>query len=264
MLRAIVSTGIRQADFLLQSRLCLTQPLFVEDPAAASSAGPYTAADWSRIRQKQTAPFGPDQYRYDSDDTYRQYLAHVHEDKILSVQLLMKHFDFGRYRRILELGCGDMPQAHAICSRFPAILYTATDFDPAVIENCGRLPMLSGIRKLVLDAARDDLDELGNNDLVISWSLEFSLEDQHLTRLFAACRRHSVPYLLCTHTAVGPLAYLRRSWMQWCQQSNPQGLRLLGRLRSVGEIARLARQAGMMLQSRAYYVNHAVMLFTPR
>src|SRR5687768_13390862 len=174
MLRGIVGAGMRQADFFLQSRVCLVQPLFVEDPAAVPGAGLYTADDWSRVRRRQTAPFGPDVDRYGSDADYRQYLSSIHEGKMLSVQSLMGAFDFSRYRRIIELGCGDMPQAYRICSRYPDIVYTATDFDPYVIERCSRLPLLSGIRKSVFDVMQDDLEELKNHDFVMSWSLEFS------------------------------------------------------------------------------------------
>jgi hypothetical protein len=62
--QSIVSAGLQYVDFLLQSRFCLGQPFFVEDPAAASGAGIYTTEDWNRIRQHQTAPLGSDEDRY--------------------------------------------------------------------------------------------------------------------------------------------------------------------------------------------------------
>src|SRR3954470_11781864 len=99
----IFSAGLRQVDFLLQSRFCLVQPFFVEDAAAAPGAGIYTPEDWNRIRQHQTAPLGSDEDRYGSDDAYRRYLSSIHHSKILSVQSLVRVFDFHKYDRILEL-----------------------------------------------------------------------------------------------------------------------------------------------------------------
>ena len=262
--KSIVSAGLRQVDFLLQCRFCLVEPFFVEDPAAAG-AGIYTTEDWNRIRQHQTAPLGSHEDRYGSDVAYRRYLASIHQSKILSVQSLLRAFDFREYDRILELGCGDMPQAFVVSSQFPDIAYTATDFDPQVIASCTRLPLLSGISKFVFDVARDDLGVLQHHDLAISWSLEFSLCDEQLVNLFAACRTYRVPYLLCTHTAIGPIGYLRRACSMKLQAKPVpgDGHRMIGWLRSAGEIARLARQAGMTLRSKALHVNHVALLFTP-
>ena len=264
--QSIVSAGLRQVDFLLQSRFCLVQPFFVEDPAAAAGAGIYTTEEWNRIRQHQTAPLGSDEDRYGSDDAYRRYLASIHQSKIQSVQSLLRMFDFRKYDRILELGCGDMPQAFVVSSQFPDISYTATDFDPHVIASCARLPLLSGIRKFVFDVTRDDLGVLQHHDLAVSWSLEFSLNNEQLVNLFAACRTYSVPYLLCTHAAIGPIGYLHRSCLmkkQAKQVPTRNRHRIIGWLRSVGELARLARQAGMGLQSKALHVNHVALLFVP-
>lgn len=255
---------IRRLDFQLQSRLCLTRELHVEDPDAALGAGVYSAGEWGRARQARTEPFGAIGDRYASDAGYLRYLAEIHESKIRPVLSLIEALDFSRYRRIMELGCGDMPQAYTICSRYPDISYDATDFDARVIEQCSRLPLLAGIRKSVLDVVSSDLDALRNHDLIISWSLEFALEDRQLTGLFAACRRHCVPYLLCTHTAIGPIGYLSRAPGERKRADPAQRARTrrLGWLRSTGEIARLARQAGMTLQWKAYHVNHAALYFT--
>jgi hypothetical protein len=255
---------VKRADFLFQSWTCLARPFLIEDRAAAG-AGIYSAGDWSRIRREQTAPLGTGEDRYASDDAYRRYLVSIHQSKILAVESLLRSFDFRRYRRIMELGCGDMPQAFTVSSRHPEIAYTATDFDADVIGQCGRLPLLSGIRKAVFDVVRDDLDELRNADLVLSWSLEFSLDDGPLMALFAACAKLGRPYLLCTHTDIGPIGYLARTRVESKLKKSSHGhLRRIGWLRSTGEIARLARQAGMALRSRAYHVNHATLLFTPR
>jgi hypothetical protein len=139
-----------------------------------------------------------------------------------------------------------MPQAFVVSSGFPDISYTATDFDPHVIASCARLPLLLGIHKFVFDVTRDDLGVLQHHDLAVSWSLEFSLSDEQLVNLFAACRTWSVPYLLCTHTAIGPIGYLRRSRLMKMQAKKVpgNGHRMLGWLRSAGEIARLARPGG--------------------
>jgi len=107
---------------------------------------------------------------------------------------------------------------------------------------------------------------LQHHDLAVSWSLEFSLNNEQLVNLFAACRTYSVPYLLCTHAAIGPIGYLHRSCLmkkQAKQVPTRNRHRIIGWLRSVGELARLARQAGMGLQSKALHVNHVALLFVP-
>jgi|SRR5882672_1251626 len=255
----------RRADILLQSEACLVQPLVVEEPAANPGAGVYSSVDWSQIRRVRTEPFRPELDRYGSDDNYRQYLASVAAAKIAPVEALFGSFDFERYRRIIELGCGDMPQAYAVGLRYPGVRYTATDFDATVIEKCSRIQLLAGIRKMVIDVTRDDLDELRNHDLVVSWSFEYSLSDAQLSNLFAACKRNSVPYLLCTHTAIGPLEYLVGAFSS-AYLKNRLGenrLRLLGWLRSVGEIARLAKRAGMRLEWKSRYLNYVMLLLVP-
>lgn len=262
-LRRIVGSGLRRADFLLQPHFRLAQELFVEDHGAGARVR--SVQEWSNIRRAEAGPTGESGHRYASDKDYRRYLTSIRESKILSVCSLVDAFDFGRYARILELGCGDMPQASVICARYPGILYTATDFDPFVIDSCARVPMLNGIRKHVLDVTRSDLREVGEHDLVMSWSLEFELDDTQLVNLFAACRRLTVPYLLCSHTTIGPLGYLSwaRSPAARKRAARMDGVRPLGWLRSVGEIARLAGEAGMTLRSNSYHVNHAALFFAP-
>ena len=264
MLQRAIAAGVRRADYLLQPHFRLVQQVFVPDPTAQPGAGVYTAEEWSRIRHRQTVPSGNESDRYGSDEAYLEYLAAIRESKMLSVQSLVRTFDFGRYKSIIELGCGDMPQAYLIHSSYPGLSYTATDFDADVIERCARLPLLGAIRKSVLDVTGADLDELGNHDLVMSWSLEFSLEDDQLVGLFGACRARALPYLLCTHTAIGPLGCLVRAVARKGRDQGAQGhVRKIGWLRSIGEIARLARLAGMTLRSRSYHVNHAALLFAP-
>jgi len=255
----------RKADYFLQPFFCLSQKIFVEDPDAAREQGIYSANEWSGTRQIRTAPFSAENDRYGTEENYLNYISSIQESKILPVLSLMGSFDFGNYGRIIELGCGDMPQSYVIYSHFPKICYTATDFDPHVIEQCSRLPLLAGIRKFILDVVHDDLEEFRNYDLVMSWSLEDSLEDSQLVRLFAACRKHRVPYLLCSQTTIGPLGYLIRMHVQTRQRNRMKNvrMRMIGRLRSVGEIVRLAKQASMKLKSKSYHFNNAILLFVP-
>ena len=259
----LLGKALQRADFLLESCFCLSRELRVERTDASDTTGVYTAEEWARARNVQTAPFMANVDRYGSDAAYLKYLESIHDGKILPVFSLMRTFDFTRYQRIIELGCGDMPQAYTISSRYPGITYTASDFDSSVIEHCSHVPLLRRIRKRVLDAANADPENLEGHDLVISWSLEFSLDDLQLTRLFAACKTCSLPYLLCSHTTIGPLALLAKPEARSSRRIGRDGRRLLGWLRSTGAIARLARRAGMVLASRSYHVNHAVLFFIP-
>ncbi|APV48480.1 hypothetical protein BWI17_01525 [Betaproteobacteria bacterium GR16-43] len=236
----------RRADFFLQPYVRLTREVYAD-----------ATTSWGADRATRTAPWR-DEDRYGSDAAYRNYLSSIHEAKIRSVESLAAAFDFARYPRVLELGCGDMPQAFTIATRFPAVHYTATDFDPLVIEHCSRLPMLEGIRKSVLDVRGGDREQVRHHDLVTSWTLEFSLEDAELANVFAACRESGVPYLLCTHATLGPIG-----WLSGRPPVAEAGSKRLGSLRSVGRIAQIARAAGMSLRWKAYHVNHAALFFAP-
>lgn len=238
------------ADFLVQPYVRLSVPLRVARPGE----GVQSAEEWGRDRVASTAGNAD---RYDSDEAYGRYLDSIRESKLRAVESLMEAFDFGRYPRVLELGCGDMPQAAAVAARFPGIRYTATDFDPVVIERCGRISRLASIRKAVVDASRPGLD-LSGQDLLVSWSLEFALDDAALTRLFAACKAARLPYLLGTHTAIGPIG-----WWRYRPRGPAGGMRHLGWLRSAGEVERIARGAGMRPQWRRRHANHVVLFFEP-
>jgi len=255
----------RRIDRLMPSDACLSQPLLVEDPTHGAPAGVLESGDWSRMRLLQTEPFRPGLDRCGSDENYREYLASIHEGKIAPVETLLRSLDLARYGRIIELGCGDMPQAYAIHSRHPEIRYTATDFDATVISQCSRLHVLAGIRKKVFDVTRDNLDELRDHDLVMSWSLEFSLTDEQLVSLFTASKRHAIPYLLCTHTAIGRLEHIFRSisTARLGRKVGDGNLRRLGWLRSTGEILRLAGRAGMTLEWHSRHQNHVMLLLVP-
>jgi len=260
--KADADEWLRRIDFRLQSHFRISRAVHANDPDSPGEGVP-SASDWSRSRHRLTAPFGAAGDRYESDESYRRYLSSIHESKILAVLSLMERFDFGRHERIVELGCGDMPQAYTICAKFPRIAYTATDFDPLVIEQCSRLPLLQGIGKAVLDVTGPDLASLENHDLIVSWSLEFGLDDGQLRRLFLASKELGVPYLLCTHTAIGPLAVLKLPSAPDSRRGGNVRPRRLGWLRSTAEIARLANEAGMRLDWKAWHVNHAALYFTP-
>jgi hypothetical protein len=263
--RDLIGAGVRRLDGWCEPHFRLTRPLYVADPAAAAGAGVWSAQEWQRHRRAATAPFEAHADRCAGDAQYARYLVAIHEAKLRAVLALADTFDFGPYRRVLELGCGDMAQAFVLCGRLPGLAYTATDFDAGVIADCARLPLLAGIDKRVFDVTGPDLGLLDGHDLALSWSLEFSLDDAQLTRLFAACKAHAVPWLLCTHTGIGPL----RFWLEAPRASRQRryarepGWRLHGWLRSAGQIATLAGAAGIALAWRARLANHTALLFEP-
>jgi hypothetical protein len=257
-IEAAIRRCIARTDFALQPWFRLCREIRAERDSEPKGSA-FSSAYWSEVRRRGTAPFdGFD--RYESDASYRRYLESIRESKLRAAESLLDTFDFGRYRRILEIGSGDMPQAYLTRLRHPQITYTATDFDAFVIDQCGKLPMLSEIHKEVLDANAVEASQLRNIDLLLSWSLEFSLDDAQLVRLFSACREASVPYLLCSHTTIGPLRYAAGA--REVAAGGPRKA-LLGRLRSVGAIVLLANSAGLTLRWKAWHVNHAALFLAP-
>jgi hypothetical protein len=162
------------------------------------------------------------------------------------------------------VGCGDMAQAFVIHHMYPKIRYVATDLDPYVIDQCSRLHILDGIEKRVLDIAsiRDDAVPFSGFDLLVSWGMEYALDDAQLLRLFDLVRSSGTAYLLCSATTVGLLKYARHLFHRhrYVDLVRRQRLRMHGWQRSVGRFHRIARKAGLVTELFGRHGYHFCML----
>lgn len=246
----------------------LKTPGYSDDPNVVSRGeGVYTAEDWSCTRQKGLAQCGTDGSEFDSDDNYLRYIFGAEGMNVIGAISLAQQFDFSRYRSIFEIGCGDMAQAYVLHRLQPQIRYVATDLDPYIIERCARLSVLDGIDKRalnVLSAAPDDAPFSGF-DLLMSWGMEYALDDGQLLQLFALARRHRVLYLLCSATTTGLGKYLRYllRMPQRVRRIKAQQLRMSGWERSPLRFYRLARRAGMRMSILGRFGYHFCMLLQP-
>lgn len=238
--------------------LCV--PGYISDPATVSRGeGVYKADDWSIARQRDMP--------WDSDETYLQHIFGSEGMNVIAPISLARIFDFSRYRSIWEIGCGDMPQAYVIHRLYPRIRYVATDLDPWVIDRCSRLRVLEGIDKRVLDVLAISETEVpfAGSELLVSWGMEYALDDAQFLRLLGMARRHRVPYLMCSATTIGLGKYLRYlvQTPKRARLIKQRKIRLTGWERSLLHFYRLARRAQLHMEVLGRHGHHFCALFEP-
>jgi hypothetical protein len=258
-----LKSALLSLDDRLQPVLPLKAPVYTKDENVLDGAGIYTAEDWSRTRKRGAAQFGIDGHQYDSDAQYLRYIETAEPAKIASVASLMEAFDFGRFGRVFELGCGDMIQALHVTKRFPDLTYVATDFDPYLIERLAALPALARVEKRVFDVLKDPHDAFAGADLLLSWGLDAALDDAQLTALLRSARRFGIPYLMCSPTTIGPLTRAH----QWSSARARERLlaerriRMHGWARSVAYFKKVARAAGVSVRGAGRHGLYICLIF---
>jgi|GEM_PF-3224386 len=234
---------------------------------AVGRQGVETAEDWSSTRRKGSTLRGTDGSELDNDERYIRYILGVESINVIGALSLAKVFDFSPYNSIFEIGCGDMAQAYVIHRLYPHIRYVATDLDPYVIDRCTRLPALAGIEKRVLDVLSipDGNPPFAGFDLLVSWGMEYALDDAQLSRLLHIVRGAHIPYLLCSATTIGLLRYgVSRIGEKRKRALVDQGkLRMTGWRRSVGKLRRLAQQAGFETRCLGLFGYHFCLHLNP-
>lgn len=258
-------TALLALDDRLQAVVSLKAPVYTADPNVLSGEGVYSAGEWGHTRR-----VGADRYaagrQYADDESYLRYIAEVEGAKISSALSLTDAFDFSRYRRIFEMGCGDMIQALQVTRHVPGLQYVATDFDPYVIERCGALPVLAGIEKRVFNVLEDSTDVFAGFDLIVSWGLDATLDDRQFLTLLASVGRLGVPYLMCSPTTIGPL-------IRACQWSaagaerrllEQRRIRMHGWARSIAYFKTLAATAGLGVRNVGRHGLYTCLVFDAR
>ncbi|MFL6623372.1 MAG: hypothetical protein ACJ8NR_12335, partial [Sulfurifustis sp.] len=236
-------------------------PGYTDDPRLVGRGnGVYSAEDWSTVRREDLP--------WDSDETYLGYIFGREGINVIGAITLAGVFDFSRFRSIFEIGCGDMAQAYVIHRLHPAIRYVATDLDGSVIERCAKLSVLDGIEKRVLDvlAVAEGRAPFAGFDLLMSWGMEYALDDRQLLQLYAMARVHEVPYLLCSATTAGIGKYFRHllQTRRRARGVRERRLRLTGWERSPLRFQRLARRVGLRVTVLGRFGYHFCMLLEPR
>lgn len=246
----------------------LKTPLYTTDPVNLDSgSGIYGAHEWSATREKGDGTYGTDGRQYDTDDKYLQYAFGLEGYRIISAILLANSYNFGEIGHVLELGCGDMVQSLVLKKRFPHLHYVASDFDPYVIERCSQLRTLDGIEKRVLDVLKisDKETPFSDADLLMSWGLDYALDDEQFVNLLISIKRADVPYLMCSPTVAGPLKhgihYIRKI-LKSERLVEQKRLRMHGFLRTAGYFLSLANRAGMKTRVIGPRGSYFCILFT--
>jgi hypothetical protein len=236
--------------------------------SVASGIGVETAEDWSNVRRKGWAALGTDGTHLANDENYIRHILGAESINLIGVLSLMKVFDFGRYRSIFEIGCGDMAQAYVIHQLYPKIRYLATDLDPHVIEHCSQLQVLAGVEKRTLNvlSIADDRAPFEGFDLLMSWGMEYALDDSQLIQLFRMVKRTRISYLMCSASTIGLIQYARQRLRDRKLQAlvGERKLRMNGWRRSIGRFRALSREAGLDMQTLGRFGYHFCMLLENR
>ena len=159
-----------------------------------------------------------------------------------------------------------MIQAFIIKKKFPHLRYRVTDYDPYIIDKCLKLSILSDLEKDVLDISRLNTMEFETfPDLLISFAVEYAIDDDSLFKMFALLKENSASYLMCAPGMIGPLQYLNilknKSAYKKLLQENK--LRMHGWLRSIGHLKQLANKANLQLDIIGSFGPYMSLLFKP-
>lgn len=263
-----VRSGLSDLDLWLGSLVRLQSPSYTNDPNLVGLGdGVFTAADWTATRRKGAKIFGTDGSQYDSNEKYLKHIFGAESANVVAAVSLAKSFDFGRYRSIFEIGCGDMAQAFIISRLFPNVRYVATDLDSYVIGRCASLTLLDGIEKRVVDINSENEEWLpGDVDLLTSWGVDYALSDHQLVSLLRLIGNRKIPYLMCSATAVGPVKHLMRQFArrQIARKAKAGRLRTQGWNRSLRQFRLLGHKAGVRMYSLGRFGYFFTSLFVPK
>ena len=260
-MNARLRSALVALDDRLQSAFSVKTPIYTRDPNVLAGAGVYAASDWSRTRRSIVGSGDGDCYA--SDARYLEYIRTTQADKMAAVTSLLGTFDFCRFGKIFEIGCGDMIQALHVTRACPNLHYVATDFDPYVIERCLALPVLAPLHKRVFDVINDSHEAFAGFDLLVSWGVDAVLDDRQFTRLLESVKRQAIPYLMCSPTTAGPIlrAHEWSSTRARRRELEEHQIRMHGWARSVAYFHRLARAAGLPVRRFGRHGIYACLLF---
>lgn len=262
-MKKIIIEGIkrllRSIDPWASELLRLKISSYTQDPNLVLGDGIYKAEEWSLTRRKGGELYGTDGSQYDNENNYIKYLFCIERMKVLSCISLANHFDFSKYDCVFEIGCGDMAQALVIKSMFPELQYVATDYDPYIIEKLSNLSILRDIKKDVFDAKNPNLEIIQDFDLLISWGVDYALEDEYLLGLLFACKEYSTSFLMCSPSISG----LSHLLVNTIKKRDPTKYRMHGWSRSLKSFRGLSHKSRMNFKMIGKYGDYTVFLFNP-
>ena len=195
-----------------------------------------------------------------TEKAMRDFLRGMHGYGLLTSHKVAAAFDFGKYRRVVDLGGATGHLVIALCERYPDLHGVVLDLPRAAAmarEFVAQSPASARIEVEARDFFRDDLpaaDLYAAGQIVHDWSEEKI--DRLLAKVYASLPEGGALLLvekLLNEDGVGPVG------------ANMQSLNMLviteGKERSLGEYTRLLRRAGFArvegVRTRAY--NDAVL-----
>ena len=267
MKNTIKSTLIN-IDSLWSTPFKLKADSYTNDPSLnlLSGTNVYKAEEWSLTRKKSAICGQMDGGIYDNNNNYLRYIFSLESFKVSSCIDLTNQFDFNQYKNVLEIGCGSMIQALIIKKRFMHLRYLATDFDPYIIDKCSKLSILDDIEKDILDVTNIDTETFPNDiDLLISYGVDYAIEDKYLLSLFSSAKEYSISYLMCSPSIIGILQYLniKKNKSLYSKLLKEHKIRMHGWNRSIGYLKQLASKANMKINVIGKFGSYFCLLFEP-
>lgn len=216
-------------------------PEFTWDPYTVNKNGVYNLEDYKKTREKT------DILQVNCNESFMNLLLKGESSKVVAAGQLSKIFDFKKYTGVLELGAGEMIPSLTLKTLNPHLHYTATDFDPDLIERMKQVPLLKNINKKVFDAKTDSFTAMTNEtqDLILCWGLEYLLTDQQIINLLGSLKSNGADLLIITPTmaqAKQLLSYAIRK-PRYNRAIKQQQCRMHGYSRSLGYLKHLAKQS---------------------
>jgi hypothetical protein len=178
---------------------------FTWDDVLTGSDGVFSATEWGRTRQaKELAVV----YRESSDENYRKVIA-ARPDKTELTKRLCRVLDFNAVHCVGEIGGAPYIQAQQIVGAHPGLRYLATDQDAGSNAVLSRVPMLRALEISTFDVKRDDLSHFDDAQWLITFAVDYALEDEDIVRVLHYLRKKKKSWALLSVSILDPPRYLR-------------------------------------------------------
>lgn len=229
------------------------------DKTLAGSDGVYSVSEWSTTRRAQELA---DTYRDSTDENYKKTIQ-SRPDKVLLTNAICKTLDFGSVKSVGEIGGVPYMQARQIVEKYPSLKYLATDQDAASNDVLARVPMLSKLNIQTFDAKQGDLSLFDDCDWIITFAVDYALDDEDIMRLLGYLRDKRKTWLLFSVSIAGLPRYLRlrAGFLQRALIGRPQ--RFHGWERSIGWFSSACDSFGLHLEDRGKIGGYRLLWISP-
>lgn len=226
----------------------------------AGSDGVYSVDEWSTTRRARELAAV---YSDPTDESYRRTIQ-SRPDKVDLTHRLCQAIDFSKVRTIGEIGGAPYMQARQIVEAYPALKYLATDQDSASNNLLSQVPMLGKLDIRTFNVKRDDLSLLDDCDWLITFAVDYALEDNDIMRLLEYVHDRRKTWLMLSVSIADLPRYLRLRLGFLYRQLIGRPQRFHGWERSMGWFATTCETLGLRLEDKGRIGAYRVLLMSPQ